>query len=89
MISKVLYLTLFLIIFLAGLALRGDNSELVTLDLVFFSLPKMSLFVLSFGSVAVGVLLGLIPGLILIPFFRLKMSAMNNRIEMLEATETE
>lgn len=89
MIAKVLYLTLFLVVFLASLAFKGENSEAVVLDLVFFSLPQMSLFVLAFGSVAIGILIGLLPGIVLIPYLRLKMSAMKNRIEMLEVTENE
>lgn len=89
MIAKILYLTLFLVVFLASLAFKGENSESVVLDLVFFSLPQMSLFVLTLGSIATGILIGLLPGIILIPYLRLKIGAMKNRIEMLEVTETE
>ena len=89
MISKLLYATLFLIVLLLSLAFGGENSQTVVLDLVFIALPAMPLFALTLGAAAVGILLGLLPALILIPFLRLKMSAMQNRIEMLEVPSTE
>ena len=89
MISKILYLTLFFVILLIALAYTGQNDQLVSLDLVFISLPQMPLFILSFGTVAVGILIGLLPCLILVPYLKAKVNAMQNRIEMLEAVDTE
>ncbi|HBF07660.1 MAG TPA: hypothetical protein DHW71_14750 [Gammaproteobacteria bacterium] len=84
MISKVLYGALFLVVLLAAIAFGGENSQLVSLDLVFFALPQMSLFVLVLGAMAIGILIGLIPSLILVPYLKLKMNAMSNRVDMLE-----
>jgi len=84
MISNIIYCVLFIVVLLASLAFGGENSELVSLDLVFFALPRMPLFVLALGSIAIGIIIGLLPSLFLIPWLRLKMSAMSNRIEMLE-----
>ena len=84
MISKVLYGALFLVVLLAAIAFGGENSQLVSLDLVFFALPQMSLFVLVLGAMAIGILIGSIPSLILVPYLKLKMNAMSNRVDMLE-----
>jgi len=84
MIAKIFYVCFFLIVLVAVLAFGGENAELVTLDLIFVSLPQMPLFVLALGALAVGILLGLIPALVLIPWQRIKMSALKNRIQMLE-----
>ncbi len=84
MISKLLYGVLFLIVLLAAIAFGRENSQMVALDLIFFTLPQMSLFVLVLGSMAIGVILGIIPALVVIPYLKLKMSAMQNRVDSLE-----
>lgn len=89
MISKLLYATLFLIVLLLSLAFGGENSQTVVLDLVFIALPAMPLFALTLGAATVGILLGLLPALVLIPYLRLKISAMQNRIDMLEVPAAE
>ena len=89
MISKLLYAALFLIVLLLSLAFGGENSQTVSLDLVFITLPAMPLFALTLGATAVGILLGLLPALTLIPFLRLKLTAMQNRIDMLEVPPAE
>lgn len=85
MISKLFYAILFLIILLASLAFADENAQVVALDLVFFTLPAMPLFVLTFGAIAIGLILGLLPALIIVPYMRLKIQAMKNRIDMLES----
>lgn len=89
MISKLVFGIIFLCVLLLSLAFGGENGQIVALDLVFITLPAMPLFALTLGAIAVGILLGLLPALVLIPMLRLRISAMQNRIEMLEATTTE
>ena len=90
MISKILYILLFLLILLVSIAFSRANEQLVALDLIFITLPQMSLFVLVLGALAFGVIVGLIPAFILVPYLRLKINAMQNRVELLEqASSTE
>lgn len=84
MISNLFYATTFVVVLLGCLAFGGENSSSVTLDLVFFSLPQMPVFVFALGALSIGMIIGLLPSLVLVPYLRLKMSAMQNRIEALE-----
>jgi len=84
MLMKLFYILVFLVVIIAGLTFGGENSETVTLDLILFALPAMPLFVLVFGGMAIGMIIGLIPSILSVPFLKLKLSAQNNRIKELE-----
>ena len=84
MFMKLFYIILFLCLVLVAIPLGSENSAQATLDLVIFSLPEMSLFMLVFGALGLGILIGLIPSIISVPMLKIKMKTMHNRIRELE-----
>ena len=87
--ANLFYMLCFLVVILLALAFGSQNSELVSFDLIFFTLPPMQLFVLVLGAFAVGVIVGLIPSMTSLPFMRLKLKAVTERVKELENNATQ